>query len=56
MKDPPRKSGSQSNISKGEYEVSNIVDICYGDPADEGKPGLKFKVHYSSYLWILWPW
>ncbi|KAG6469020.1 hypothetical protein ZIOFF_073717 [Zingiber officinale] len=49
VKDPPRKSGSQSNISKGEYEVSKIVDICYGDPADEGKPGLKFKVRWKGY-------
>ncbi|XP_074570626.1 DNA (cytosine-5)-methyltransferase CMT2-like [Curcuma longa] len=49
VKDPPRKSGSQSNISKGEYEVSKIVDICYGDPADEGKPELKFKVCWKGY-------
>lgn len=27
-----------------EYEVSRLVDICYGDPSESGERGLKFKV------------
>lgn len=27
-----------------EYEVDKLVDICYGDPTETGKRGLKFKV------------
>lgn len=30
-----------------EYEVERLVDICYGDPNDTGKRGLKFKVNFS---------
>lgn len=31
-------------IATGEYEVSKLVDICYGDPNKTGKRGLNFKV------------
>ncbi|XP_038685024.1 DNA (cytosine-5)-methyltransferase CMT2-like isoform X2 [Tripterygium wilfordii] len=42
--------GSPSDdISPEEYEVSSIVDICYGDPDKTGKHGLKFKVHWKGY-------
>lgn len=31
-------------MPRGEYEVSCLVDICYGDPNESGEDGLKFKV------------
>lgn len=34
--------------SDDEFEVSRLVDICYGDPAHTGKRGLKFKVIHKS--------
>lgn len=37
-------SEADSNASSGEYEVLKLVDICYGDPNDEGKSGLHFQV------------
>ncbi|XP_050230866.1 DNA (cytosine-5)-methyltransferase CMT2-like isoform X2 [Mercurialis annua] len=37
------------NTTPGEYEVSRLVDICYGDPNDTGKRGLHFKVHWKGY-------
>ncbi|KAL0312384.1 UNVERIFIED_CONTAM: DNA (cytosine-5)-methyltransferase CMT2 [Sesamum radiatum] len=36
-------------VSSGEYEVSCLVDICYGDPSDRGKCGLHFKVRWKGY-------
>ncbi|XP_011092593.1 DNA (cytosine-5)-methyltransferase CMT2 [Sesamum indicum] len=36
-------------VSSGEYEVSCLVDICYGDPSDSGKCGLHFKVRWKGY-------
>ncbi|KAL0393740.1 UNVERIFIED_CONTAM: DNA (cytosine-5)-methyltransferase CMT2 [Sesamum latifolium] len=36
-------------VSSGEYEVSCLVDICYGDPGDRGKCGLHFKVRWKGY-------
>lgn len=33
------------DVAPGEYEVSSLVDICYGDPSSTGQHGLKFKVH-----------
>uniref|UniRef100_M1BL20 DNA (cytosine-5-)-methyltransferase n=2 Tax=Solanum tuberosum TaxID=4113 RepID=M1BL20_SOLTU len=42
-------SQSGSNASSGEYEVLRLVDICYGDPNDEGKSGLHFKVRWKGY-------
>ncbi|CAA0820434.1 DNA (cytosine-5)-methyltransferase CMT2 [Striga hermonthica] len=33
----------------GEYEVSRLVDICYGDPNDTGKCELHFKVRWKGY-------
>ncbi|KAJ0961434.1 hypothetical protein J5N97_000183 [Dioscorea zingiberensis] len=32
-----------------EFEVSRLVDICYGDPTSVGKRGLKFKVRWKGY-------
>lgn len=32
-----------------EYEVLHIVDICFGDPGNSGKHGLKFKVRWKGY-------
>ncbi|XP_043696207.1 DNA (cytosine-5)-methyltransferase CMT2-like [Telopea speciosissima] len=36
-------------IPTGEYEVLKLVDICYGDPSETGKRGLKFKVRWKGY-------
>lgn len=36
---------TDADVDSGEYEVSSIVDICYGDPSQTGEHGLKFKVH-----------
>ncbi|XP_062073414.1 DNA (cytosine-5)-methyltransferase CMT2 [Humulus lupulus] len=35
--------------STEEFEVSSLVDICYGDPNNTGKRGLNFKVHWKGY-------
>ena len=37
-------SPSDVKIPAGEYEVLHLVDICYGDPSETGKRGLKLKV------------
>lgn len=46
-----KASGESENdndlSSEDELEVLKLVDICYGDPADTGKHGLKFKVKIS---------
>ncbi|WOK92714.1 DNA (cytosine-5)-methyltransferase 1-like [Canna indica] len=44
-----RNAGSHSKTRKGEYEVSKLVDICYGDPSNVGKPGLRFKVRWKGF-------
>ncbi|KAM7510567.1 hypothetical protein LguiB_009442 [Lonicera macranthoides] len=36
-------------MPRGEYEVSCLVDICYGDPNESGEEGLKFKVRWKGY-------
>ncbi|XP_059624964.1 DNA (cytosine-5)-methyltransferase CMT2-like isoform X2 [Cornus florida] len=33
----------------GEYEVARLVDICYSDPSETGKRGLKFQVRWVGY-------
>lgn len=35
---------SDEKIPSDEYEVARLVDICFGDPGDSGKRGLKFQV------------
>ncbi|PON41822.1 C-5 cytosine methyltransferase [Parasponia andersonii] len=40
---------NDTEILTDEYEVSSLVDICYGDPNNTGKRGLKFKVHWKGY-------
>ncbi|CAL9028724.1 unnamed protein product [Prunus brigantina] len=40
---------NSNEIAKDEYEVSRIVDICYGDPNKTGKHGVNFKVHWKGY-------
>ncbi|XP_028105482.1 DNA (cytosine-5)-methyltransferase CMT2-like isoform X1 [Camellia sinensis] len=42
-------SPSDVKIASGEYEVLRLVDICYGDPCNTGKQGLKFKVRWKGY-------
>ncbi|KAK3037663.1 hypothetical protein RJ639_030440 [Escallonia herrerae] len=42
-------SSFDAKLPAGEYEVSCLVDICYGDPSDSGKHGLKFKVRWKGY-------
>ncbi|KAF8033526.1 hypothetical protein BT93_D2197 [Corymbia citriodora subsp. variegata] len=47
-----RSHGSPADVAdspKDEYEVSSLVNICYGDPNEIGKPGLHFKVHWKGY-------
>lgn len=36
-----------------EYEVANLVDICYGDPNKTGKHRLNFKVICHLFSWLL---
>lgn len=36
------KTGNKS--PSGEFEVASLIDICYGDPTNSGKHGLKFQV------------
>ncbi|KAF3950783.1 hypothetical protein CMV_023507 [Castanea mollissima] len=43
------ESSSDDEFSSGEYEVSRLVDICYGNPNRKGKRGLHFKVHWKGY-------
>ncbi|XP_020113007.1 DNA (cytosine-5)-methyltransferase CMT2-like isoform X2 [Ananas comosus] len=48
----PRKDNgddSSSSESDEEFVVSKLVDICYGDPTNVGKRGLKFKVRWKGY-------
>ncbi|XP_042033383.1 DNA (cytosine-5)-methyltransferase CMT2-like isoform X1 [Salvia splendens] len=42
-------SSSDTEESSDEYEVSHLVDICYGDPNESGKCGLLFKVRWKGY-------
>lgn len=44
------KTQSHKGVSSGEYEVSCLVDICYGDPNESGKSGLHFKVLTTNVL------
>nr|XP_043630625.1 DNA (cytosine-5)-methyltransferase CMT2-like [Erigeron canadensis] len=37
------------DVAPGEFEVSSLVDICYGDPNSTGEDGLKFKVRWKGY-------
>ncbi|OWM68526.1 hypothetical protein CDL15_Pgr023491 [Punica granatum] len=53
-KDREVAQGNESTINdvevpRGEYEVGSLVDICYGDPSETGKCGLKFKVRWKGY-------
>lgn len=41
------KKSELNEESSGEYEVARLIDICYGDPSNKGKRGLKFKVQFS---------
>ncbi|KAJ4952365.1 hypothetical protein NE237_029197 [Protea cynaroides] len=43
------KVNPEYKIPPGEYEVLRLVDICYGDPRETGKRGLKFKVRWKGY-------
>lgn len=63
-----RKSQSRSNVLRtsksninsphdikvatDELEILKLVDICYGDPSETGKRGLKFKVLRKIYLYF----
>ncbi|CAN0872677.1 DNA (cytosine-5)-methyltransferase CMT2 [Linum grandiflorum] len=40
---------NEADIVPGEFEVSRIVDICFGDPKSTGDHGLKLKVHWKGY-------
>lgn len=43
------KVDSHEEDPSGEFEVSSIVDICYGDPSETGKRGMRFKVRWKGY-------
>ncbi|KAL5973615.1 hypothetical protein ACLOJK_030268 [Asimina triloba] len=46
-----RKINSHGDkIPAGEYDVLKLVDICYGDPCEVGKRGLRFKVLADMYM------
>ncbi|KAI3468563.1 hypothetical protein Pfo_025226 [Paulownia fortunei] len=53
LEDPPEAEGCMTQLdteeSPGEYEVSCLLDICYGDPSERGKCGLHFKVRWKGY-------
>lgn len=36
---------ADSDDSDAEYEILRLVDICFGDPNDTGKPGIHFQVY-----------
>nr|GEZ14099.1 DNA (cytosine-5)-methyltransferase CMT2 isoform X3 [Tanacetum cinerariifolium] len=40
---------TDADVDSGEFEVSSLVDICYGDPSQTGEYGLKFKVRWKGY-------
>ncbi|XP_057800624.1 DNA (cytosine-5)-methyltransferase CMT2-like isoform X1 [Salvia miltiorrhiza] len=43
------KLSKKNQESSCEYEVARLIDICYGDPSNSGKRGLKFKVRWVGY-------
>ncbi|KAK6158466.1 hypothetical protein DH2020_005780 [Rehmannia glutinosa] len=53
LEDPPEAEGNMTQLDKeessGEYEVSSLIDICYGNPNKRGKCGLHFKVRWKGY-------
>lgn len=44
-------SSKHDDSDSEEYEVEKLVDICYGDPDNTGKNGLKFKVWLEPLCW-----
>ncbi|BAT75263.1 hypothetical protein LR48_Vigan01g165500 [Vigna angularis] len=36
------------DVSDHEFEVSKLIDICFGDPKETGNRGLYFKVHWKG--------
>nr|GMD78186.1 DNA (cytosine-5)-methyltransferase CMT2 [Ipomoea batatas] len=40
---------ADSDDSDAEYEILRLVDICFGDPNDTGKPGIHFQVRWKGY-------
>ncbi|KAL9225077.1 hypothetical protein vseg_001043 [Gypsophila vaccaria] len=42
-------SKSKKADSSVEFEVANLVDICYGDPNGSGDSGLYFQVRWAGY-------
>ncbi|KAI3861346.1 hypothetical protein MKX03_021636 [Papaver bracteatum] len=43
------RSNADNEISPDEFEVSELLDICYGDPNETGKCELTFKVRWKGY-------
>ncbi|KAK4433200.1 DNA (cytosine-5)-methyltransferase CMT2 [Sesamum alatum] len=43
------KRSKMEQKNSDEYEVEKLVDVCYGDPTETGKRGLKFKVRWVGY-------
>ncbi|NP_001290533.1 DNA (cytosine-5)-methyltransferase CMT3 [Elaeis guineensis] len=47
--DDEDESRISTEVPRGEFEVGKLVGICYGDPSNIGKVGLKFKVRWKGY-------
>ncbi|CAN6478071.1 unnamed protein product [Victoria cruziana] len=47
--DDDDKDENEEKLPSGEFEVGKIVGVCYGDPSECGKRGLKFKVRWKGY-------
>ncbi|TVU07148.1 hypothetical protein EJB05_47190, partial [Eragrostis curvula] len=47
--DVSTESSNETSVSPGEFEVSKLVDVCFGDPNSAGKRGLYFKVRWKGY-------
>ncbi|KAI4343302.1 hypothetical protein MLD38_027827 [Melastoma candidum] len=44
-----KNHAADAEVADGEFEVSSLVDICYGDPNETGHRGLHFKVRWKGY-------
>lgn len=42
--DEDESNCNKSSVSRGEFEVQRLLNICYGDPNKVQKPGLYFQV------------
>ncbi|XP_017236074.1 DNA (cytosine-5)-methyltransferase CMT3 [Daucus carota subsp. sativus] len=47
--DEDESNCNKSSVSRGEFEVQRLLNICYGDPNKVQKPGLYFQVRWKGY-------